>query len=109
MNSPVEKQHYIQFRISDQNRAGLERLRQKFPNYNLTVVGELALRAGIAQLEGLNVMSAGVKAQNVTSPDAPPETASPASPAPAAGRVRKVFMDVGRRTPAAGPGLPTGP
>jgi hypothetical protein len=133
-----ERFGYIQFRISDVNRAGLERLKARYPDLSLTAIGDKALTLGIQTLE--KEVSAAAKIV-VAATDAlmalnvPPEiaatfaaagAAAQAAPVLSARKVHKIFLDMGRRTPAgaakvsgkesgisdkmdADPGLPAGP
>ena len=131
-----ERIGYIQFRISDQNRAGLERLRQKFPQFNLTAVGDMVLRAGIATIEGnpvpgdgaalrsipetkgeaaMTLVMAGAAAQSPPALVVVPAAPVSVPPAPVAGpaalpagKVRRVHMDMGVRSPAPVAGLGKG-
>lgn len=109
-----ERIGFIQFRISQENRAGLERLKSRYPSLSLTAVGDLALRAGIAALEKREMTpetaaaispALMVEARDAATALAMAGGAMQAVPA-AAGKVRKVFLDVGRRTPAAAGAVP---
>jgi len=81
-----------QFRISDENRESLDKLRVgRYSALSLTAMGDMALRVGVETLQREDALRTGAAAAALTA----------ALAVEAAPKARRVHLDVGVRAPAA--------